>query len=741
MDNWIIKDLEKSGISMEDIDVEAVESEAQLIKYLGRAHFNGESLLDNGGYFIKYLGIPDYVRLKLKTPIGKVKYIAPDGSNNRLYIPSVISEMVKNYDPDNPISFTEGEKKAACATKNGFPTVGIPGVFGFQDKEGVTEDFNSINLKNRKCNITYDSDISQKTGVRQAELRLADNISNKGGKPLSVRFPQSEEKVGLDDFIVKNGADEFRKLVENARDTFELHIEEGTGTEIILKEIAKLNKPIIKEQVIKKLAIKLKVPTETVRKELKSIEQRDNKANRDAEDDKEEIYTQEEIEKAKRILQSSDLLEQVLKQIRKNGYVGEIINITLLYLSFTSRLFDEAISNVIKGDSATGKSSLIKTVLNLFPKSVYYEFTAITQQALFYLCDMTLSHKIMIIFESHGSEKADYPIRSMLSERELRLLVTLKNPETGLFESREIIIPAHGLSYTESTTKSKIHNENQTRLFDLYLDQSEKQTREILLAKTRLIDKNEVEKQNRVFQAMQLLLEPYEVHIPYAEYLAENFPTDKVRIRRDFPRFLILIKSACLLFQYQREKIIHNETEYLIATADDYKIAHTIAKVILAQTLKELTPRQESILDKLSSEFCMEEFAIRDIKLVEGLNNIPYSTLRSVIKDLSKMGYLDWNGEKGKKSMYKVIDEPKIFLNLPTPDTIASLLAQAQNLQSLQQVKYENKAIAQSSSNSSKEDQANQAKNELSLINKPNYPESLDNSLSSYPANEGDPWD
>jgi len=60
----------------------------------------------------------------------------------------------------------------------------------------------------------------------------------------------------------------------------------------------------------------------------------------------------------------------------------------------------------------------------------------------------------------------------------------------------------------------------------------------------------------------------------------------------------------------------------------------------------------------------------------------------------------------------------------------------------LQQVKYENQAIAQSSSISSIADQANQAKNELSSINESNYPESLDNTLSSYQAKEGkDPWD
>jgi len=63
-----------------------------------------------------------------------------------------------------------------------------------------------------------------------------------------------------------------------------------------------------------------------------------------------------------------------------------------------------------------------------------------------------------------------------------------------------------------------------------------------------------VEKQNRTFQAMQTLLNPYDVYVPYDEYLAMNFPINLVRVRRDFTRFLILIKTICLLYQYQREK-------------------------------------------------------------------------------------------------------------------------------------------------------------------------------------------
>jgi len=602
LENWIKEDLAKSGLTNDEIQIRPLLSEVQLQKYLGRKHFNGKSLIDVGGYFIEFPNCSNYQRLKLKTPIGKVKYIAPDKCSNRLYIPKQIIEDATSYKPDHPIFITEGEKKSACATKHGYSCIGLAGVYGYLNKEGEIEDFKSLNLSSRKVYIVFDNDIGRKTQVKQAEMRLAVHVINKGGEPFSVRLPNSDEKIGLDDYLVKYGAEKFKELIENAKKTFETHIQEETNSEIILKELSKVEKLIVKEQITKGLANQLKISPDTVRKQLSIIFKKDLEGEKESKDNK-EVFTDEELEKAKQILESPNLLKQVLKQVRRNGYVGELINIAHLYLSFTSRLFDEAISNVVKGDSASGKSFLVKAVLNLFPKSEYHEFTAITPQSLFYLKDITLSHKVMVIFESHGSEKADYSIRSSLSEGELKLLVPQKNPETNSFETKEISIPANGLSYVETTTKSQLHTENQTRLFDLYLDQSEKQTKKILFAKTKIIDKEQVEKQNRIFQAMQTLLNPFDVYIPYDEYLAMNFPFNLVRIRRDFPRFLILIKTICLLHQYQRDTIIINGKEYLKATVQDYEIAYNIAKVILVQTLKELTPRQEAILKELNSEF------------------------------------------------------------------------------------------------------------------------------------------
>jgi len=594
--SWINQDLQKSGLTAADIKIIPLASEVQLQSLLGRTRFNGKSLLKIGGYFIKYPNCNNFHRFKLKTPIIKTKYISPNKVGNHLYISDYISKIVHNYKPDNLIFISEGEKKAACGTKYGFPTIGLAGVYGYLDKEGEIKEFKRLNLSSRKVCIIFDNDIHIKTQIKQAELRLATHIINKGGEPLSVRLPKSENKIGLDDYLVKNGKEKFNELIKQAKNTFNTHIEESTNPDIILKELSKIEKPIIRAQIIKQISTKLKISTKDITKQLSITENHNNEitsssntTNIDAE------YSTEEINYAKELLKDKDLFQKIITHIGNIGYVGEEINKEVLYLAFTSRLLDEAISCVIKGDSSSGKSSLVKAVLSLFPESSYKEFTSISPQSLYYMKELDLSHRILVIFEAHGSEKADYPIRSSISEGELRLLVTQKNQNSGNFESREIVIPARGLSYCETTTKSKINPENQTRLFDLYTDCSEEQTRNILLAKSKIVDKEKVESQNRIYKALQLLLEPYDVFIPYSEFLADSFPTKKVRARRDFIRFQNLIKSICILYQYQRERIIKFSKEYLLASVQDYEIAYKIANIVLSQTLKEITPKQETI--------------------------------------------------------------------------------------------------------------------------------------------------
>ncbi|MGB7292428.1 MAG: toprim domain-containing protein [Thermodesulfobacteriota bacterium] len=622
---------------------------------------------NNGSYY-------DHFRNRIIIPIlkhGKAVYLtgraSPDNTiteNNPKYLHLRNSDLIRKQ-----IYLSENLNKNDCCIVEGvFDAVAL-------DKAG----FNTCALLGTNLG-EHARDELLKSKAKKYVAFDSDEAGNKASYPLAKEFRgyilNTGYKEDFDELLVKYGIDKFREIIEKGINeaTYYLYaVIENEDIPEALKEISKLELASHKETWINKLSKKHEIGTRGLQSDLKAI---CNEVETTKEDQKPydplSEYTDDEIGKARELLGDPDLLNKIVEQIGRNGYIGEKVNKRVLVLSFTSRLFDEAISNVVKGKSSSGKSALVKAVLKVFPKSVYRAYTDVSSQALYRLPGLDLSHTILVIYESHGSEKADYPIRSSISEGELSKLVTEPNPKTGSFEAKEIFIPARGLTYVETTTKSQINPENQTRLFDLYIDESNEQSREILQSKAIPINNEMIDKENRPYQALQLLLRSYDVFVPYLGILADTFPVDKVRCRRDFTRFENLIKAHCLLHQEQREKSEVDGKTYLEATIEDYKTAYELATVVLSQTLKEITPQQEKILQKIKEQHPEDEISMSE--LAKLCNCKVNTTFRTEVYALADSGYLEHNGEKGIKSKYKFISIPQEILKLPTPEALKKLL-------------------------------------------------------------------
>ncbi|MGE5446103.1 MAG: DUF3854 domain-containing protein [Ignavibacteriales bacterium] len=190
-EDWITKDLSKSGLTPDDFIIEPLRYESELLNRLGFKFIENERIFNIGGYWIRYPNVPGYYRLKLREKIGDVKYLSPKDGGNHAYILPQVQEIAKDYKPDRALFFTEGEKKAVKATLEGFPTIGLSGVWNFKDSESnfLTE-LDQIVWTDRTVYIVFDSDITQKHSVKHAEIRLAVEITNRGGIPFSIRLPR-----------------------------------------------------------------------------------------------------------------------------------------------------------------------------------------------------------------------------------------------------------------------------------------------------------------------------------------------------------------------------------------------------------------------------------------------------------------------------------------------------------------------------------------------------------------------
>jgi P4 family phage/plasmid primase-like protien len=172
-------------------------------------------------------GVAAFSRVKPDTPVagkdGKTaKYLTVSGAGNRLFVPTNIAVGVCD-DPTVDLWITEGEKKALKATQEGFPTLGLAGVWSWRTKDpdgltGPLPEFDGIIWEERTVYIAFDSDLVGNTNVAKAEAGLATELRRRGAYVRLVRLPDGSngDKVGLDDYLIANGPSGLRALEADA---------------------------------------------------------------------------------------------------------------------------------------------------------------------------------------------------------------------------------------------------------------------------------------------------------------------------------------------------------------------------------------------------------------------------------------------------------------------------------------------------------------------------------------------
>lgn len=153
-----------------------------------------------------------------------LRYAQPGRSLNELYLPPVGGTNWKSIaaNPEIPLVITEGELKAACATKLGFPTIGLGGVWCFKSNNArmpLLPMFHEFQWRERIVYICYDSDAVTNPQVMTAENALARELTLLGACPYVVRIPfleRDNKKIGLDDYLVDEGVDAYRELLDGA---------------------------------------------------------------------------------------------------------------------------------------------------------------------------------------------------------------------------------------------------------------------------------------------------------------------------------------------------------------------------------------------------------------------------------------------------------------------------------------------------------------------------------------------
>lgn len=228
------------GLTLDDLDklgIEIYESATQIA-----SHFYDVPCLKINYYdpltkqpLITWPGHPPFYRLRhlIRTPPnGSVgfdgkpikeleKYTQEAGSVNGIYFPRMINWEVVLSNPLYDLTITEGEFKAAKAGIHGHHVIAIGGITMTRaTKRGIDHlpDFDRIECVRRTLHICFDSDIIKNPDISTAANDLAGRIKDRGAFPFIMTVPpDGDKKMGLDNHLIKYGAESFEQLKENSQ--------------------------------------------------------------------------------------------------------------------------------------------------------------------------------------------------------------------------------------------------------------------------------------------------------------------------------------------------------------------------------------------------------------------------------------------------------------------------------------------------------------------------------------------
>ncbi|MGA9854489.1 MAG: hypothetical protein WBR29_04345 [Gammaproteobacteria bacterium] len=312
-----------------------------------------------------------------------------------------------------------------------------------------------------------------------------------------------------------------------------------------------------------------------------------------------------------------NILKRFGEIIEVCGVVGEVRTAKMLYLVITTRLLLKPVSAAVKGLSSSGKSFTTEKTVEFFPKEAVILMTAMSERALIYSKE-DYAHRTLILYEAtalrEGAEDnlTAYFVRSLLSEGRIEYPVTVRDPAGGFMTKTIIKNGPTGLILT--TTKPRVHAENETRLLSLNTNDTREQTKAIFHAlaseTTTNVDQTEWHQLQRWLQEKST---NHTVTIPYASQLAELISPVAVRLRRDFAAVLALIRAHAILHQQTRET---DAAGQIIATIDDYvQVRELVADLVaegVGSTVSPTVRETVKVIEDIAGDTGVTVLAVAD---------------------------------------------------------------------------------------------------------------------------------
>jgi hypothetical protein len=233
-------------------------------------------------------------------------------------------------------------------------------------------------------------------------------------------------------------------------------------------------------------------------------------------------------------------------------------------------------------------------------------------------------------------------MRSLLSEGCIEYEVVEKTKD-GM---RPRVIRKEGpTGLITTTTAAGLHPENETRLLSLAITDTPAQTRAVMLAQADEAEDDTVDYEPWHAYQRWLASDERRVVVPFARALVIEIPAMAVRLRRDFPTLLSLIKAHALL---HRELRARDERGRIVANITDYAAVRELISDLFSEGIDAAVPKTLRETVEAVQRLAKDEVSVTEI--AQALDLDKSSVSRRVRVAISKGYLVNRETAKGKRA-------------------------------------------------------------------------------------------
>ena len=366
------------------------------------------------------------------------------------------------------------------------------------------------------------------------------------------------------------------------------------------------------------------------------------------------------------LLKSPDLIDLLQNILGEVGIVGEVKTRVLIFVIASSYKMQNPIHAIIQASSGSGKSHLINSIAECMPKEDVISFTRVTSKSLYHYSKEELVNKLLLIQDFDGlDEEAQYSFRELQSHGELTTSITYKD-RFGNIQSKVKSVKGCFASLG-ATTNQNIYEDNLSRSILLKIDESAKQSNEIIHFQNQKLagklNEHQIELNKQQLVNLIRVLKPFKVLNKYSDKIA--LPSNVKSIRRLNNQFLKFVSQITLLHQFQRE---FDKQNRLLTTKEDIRISIELFFDVIWLKIDELDGSTRQFFEELksyiktqikTSENSLYKFNQRELRNSLNLSKTGLHRKLTKLLELEFISIVGGTKNRGYKYQIKVWDDVK----------------------------------------------------------------------------------